>query len=48
MLKKDYNIQVDKKKIVLSDGIKTTGRYEVEIKLYPNITAKLTVEVVGE
>lgn len=39
---------VDKKKIVLPDGIKTTGDRTVDVKLYPEITAKVKVTVIGE
>lgn len=44
-LKKDYNIEVDKRKFVLEEHIKSFGTYVVEIKLYPEVTAKLTVVV---
>ena len=47
-LKSDFNLSIDKKKIVLPDGIKTTGKYNVDIKLYPEISGKLSVEVIGE
>ena len=36
---------IDKRKIVLPDGIKTIGETTVEIKVYPDITAKITVVV---
>jgi large subunit ribosomal protein L9 len=36
---------VDKKKLVLGDAIKSTGTYEIEVKVYPEISAKLKVEV---
>ncbi len=39
---------VDKKKIVLPDGIKTIGDRTVEVKLYPEISAKVTVTVTPE
>ncbi|MGN1098660.1 MAG: 50S ribosomal protein L9 [Clostridia bacterium] len=39
---------VDKKKIVLPDGIKTIGDRTVEIKLFPEVAAKVTVSVVNE
>ena len=45
-LNKDYNIEVDKKKIMLSETIKTIGRFSVEIKLYEGIIAKLIVNVI--
>ena len=38
---------IDKRKIVLPDGIKTVGETSVEIKVYPDITAKVTVVVNG-
>jgi len=39
------NIVVDRKKIALDDPIKTTGTKQVDVKLYTDITAKLTVEI---
>ncbi len=44
-LKQQHNIEIDKKKIVLNDSIKTTGEKEVNIKLHPKVTAKLKVLV---
>ena len=41
-------ITVDKKKIVLKDPIKAAGNYKVDIKLYPDITAHLSVIVENE
>lgn len=45
LLSKDYGLTVDKKKIVLKDAIKTAGIYEVEIKLHPDASAKVSVAV---
>ncbi|AEF18381.1 MULTISPECIES: 50S ribosomal protein L9 [Thermoanaerobacterium] len=44
--KKGYDI--DKKKINLADSIKTIGTYNVDIKIYPGIQAKVKVDVVGQ
>lgn len=44
-LKKDFNIDVDKKKIVLVDAMKTIGTTEVEAKIYPEVNAKFTVKI---
>ena len=44
-IKKQKGIDVDKRKITLSSDIKTCGIYDVEIKLYTSITAKVQVEV---
>jgi len=39
---------VDKRKVVLPDGIKTTGTTTVEIKIYPEISANIKVCVERE
>ncbi len=43
---KQYAVKVDKRKISMSD-IKTFGSYKIEVKLYTNIVAEMTV-MVGE
>ncbi len=47
-LNKQHKIDVDKRKIDLKDNIKTTGLKEVEVKLYPEISAKMKVNVIVE
>lgn len=44
-LLKQHNIDVDKKKIVLPDAIKVTGVFNLDVKLYPSVVAKLKVNV---
>lgn len=44
-LKEQHGVDIDKKKIVLNDAIKTTGEKEVSVKLHPKVTAKLKVLV---
>ena len=44
-LKSQENIDIDKRKIHLDEHIKSFGTYVVEIKVYPEITANLTVVV---
>ncbi|MDE6441399.1 MAG: 50S ribosomal protein L9 [Clostridia bacterium] len=41
-----YN--VDKKKVVLPQPIKTLGSYEIELKLLEGISTKINIEVIGE
>lgn len=43
--KSQHNIEIDKKKILLSESLKGFGAYEVAVKLHPQVTAKLTVKV---
>jgi large subunit ribosomal protein L9 len=43
-LNKQYNLDIDKKKIV-TDTIKLLGTYEVEVKIYPEISTKIKVLV---
>lgn len=42
-----YGKEIDKKKIQLSDAIKTEGIHEVTVKLHPKVSAKLKVHVVA-
>jgi len=44
--KEQCNIEIDKKKIQLSESLKSFGSYEVAIKLHPQVTGKFTVKVV--
>jgi len=44
-LKEQHDIEVDKKKLQLTDAIKNLGNYEVTVKLHPQVTGKLTVKV---
>jgi large subunit ribosomal protein L9 len=43
-LNKKFNLKIDKKKIVI-DIIRQLGTYEVEIKLYPEISTKVKVVI---
>lgn len=45
-LKKQYDVEIDKRKIVLNENIKNFGSYSVNIKLYKDITGTATVKVV--
>lgn len=45
-IKSCLNVEIDRKKMVVSD-IKNFGEYTAQIKLYPGITAELTVVVTG-
>jgi large subunit ribosomal protein L9 len=47
-IKAQQKIQVDKKKVVLPDAIKTLGTYQVEVKVYPEVSAKINIKVVEE
>ena len=47
-LKKDFDINIDKKKIILNEGIKQAGTTRVEVKLYEGVTSNVLVMVVPE
>lgn len=47
-IKKQYNIVVDKRKVVLEKDIKEFGTYSAEVKLYTGISAKIDVKVTEE
>ena len=44
---KQSGYEIDKKKILLENPIKTVGAYSVQLKLAEGVSAKITVEVVG-
>lgn len=44
-VKSQHKIEIDKKKVVLHDAIKALGTYQVEIKVYPEISAVINVKV---
>ena len=48
LLKKQQGIDIDKKKIVLKDPIKAVGEYKIEVKLHPEVTGILNVNVSEE
>lgn len=43
-----FHKTIDKKKLVLPDAIKSFGTYEVKVKLHPQVTAVLHVQVSEE
>ena len=46
-IKEKFNIEVNKKKISISDPIKNLGSYTVNVKLYEGVIAMLKISVVG-
>ena len=44
--KEQCGLDIEKKKMQLTESIKALGTYEVPVKLHPKVTAKLTVSVV--
>ena len=44
-LQKDFGIAIDKRKINVSDPIKAYGKYELEVKLYTEVTGKINLLV---
>ncbi|MDS0527912.1 50S ribosomal protein L9 [Clostridium sp. SHJSY1] len=47
LIKTQYKVTVDKKKIVM-DTIKVSGEYEIEVKLYPEVSTKMKVIIVPQ
>lgn len=44
-LEKDHGITIDKRKIILNDPIRAYGQYDLDVKLYTEITGKIHVLV---
>ncbi|WP_055669956.1 50S ribosomal protein L9 [Desnuesiella massiliensis] len=47
LIKKQFNVNIDKKKIVM-DTLKQTGTYDIELKIYPEVSSKIKVVIVPE
>ena len=47
-LKKDFGIEVDKRKISLKEPIKSFGTFKVDVKLFTDVSGVITVEVCGK
>ena len=44
-IKQQWQMDIDKKKMVLSDPIKSLGTFEVPVKLHPKVTGTVRVKV---
>ncbi len=44
-LEADHGIRLDKRKLVVNDPIKAYGKYEIDAKLYPEVSGKVHVLV---
>ena len=47
-LKKEHGIDIPKQKIVMKESIKSFGTFVLKVKLYPEITGNLKVQVTEE
>ncbi|MDP4179515.1 MAG: 50S ribosomal protein L9 [Bacillota bacterium] len=47
-LKSDFKLDIDKKQIILEDAIKSLGTTEANVKLYPEVSAKLKIKIEQE
>ena len=47
LINKEYKLSIDKKKIVM-DTIKVAGTYDIEIKLYPEVSTRMKVTIVEQ
>lgn len=46
-LKKQHGLEVDKRKLDIKEPIKALGNYEIQVKIHPDVTAKLQIHVVA-
>lgn len=47
-LKKKYDLDIDRKKIIVENAIKVVGEYVVTVKLEQGVIADLKVDIIGE
>lgn len=45
-LKSQHKVEIDRRKIELKDNIKIIGLQEIDVRVYPEVTAKLKVNVI--
>ena len=47
-LKKEHGIEIDKRKITLSEPIKSFGSFRAEVRLFSEVTGTIHIEVAGK
>ena len=47
-LKKDFNIEIDKRKITLNEPIKSFGNFKADVRLFSGVDGVINVSVVGK
>ena len=47
-LTRDFGIDIDKRKILMNENIKSFGTFAVDVKLYADVTGKINVLVAGK
>ncbi len=47
-LKREYGIEIDKRKITLKEPIKSFGIFKADVKLFSDVNGVITVEVCGK
>lgn len=48
VLNQELQVEIDRKKIDLSEPIKHLGQYSIKLKIYPSIQAEITIVVIAE
>ncbi len=48
LIKSQLGLEVDKKKIIMKEAAKALGGYDIGIKLHPQVTAQIMLDVVEE
>ena len=46
IVRKDHKVNIDRKKIVLPEPIRSLGEFQLDVKVYPEVGTKLNVKVV--
>lgn len=46
--KEQLDLELDKKKLVMKDAIKSLGTHVVKVKLHPKVTSELSIKVIEE
>ena len=46
IVRKDHKVNIDRKKIMLPEPIRSLGEFQLDVKVYPEVGTKLNVKVV--
>ena len=47
-LKKQSNLEIDKKQIILKETIKSLGRFSLDVKFKEGLSSKININIISE
>jgi large subunit ribosomal protein L9 len=47
-IERQHGLAIDKRKVELKDSVKSIGTYNATVRIHPDVSAQVSVNVVGE